>query len=211
MVELNTRTARKEPHDPPSPIDKSGPHRDGTKANQPVHRLRAMIKIDLANRQQLLSIQAERLKSCAHKILQEEGPGAAELSLAVVDDETIHTVNRDFLGHDYPTDVISFVLDESSGVLEGEVVASAETAIAEAAKFGWNAEDELLLYVTHGTLHLVGYDDQIPDAKATMRARERYYLAQFGLTPHYADDDHKELDLGRSESGKIVNGGMKQR
>lgn len=170
-----------------------------------------MIKIELANRQQLLSFQADRLESCAHKILQEEGPGAAELSLAIVDDETIHTVNRDFLGHDYPTDVISFVLDESSGVLEGEVVASAETAITEAAKFGWNAEDELLLYVTHGTLHLVGYDDQTPDAKAAMRARERYYLAQFGLTPPYADDDHKELDLGRSDSGKIVNGGMKQR
>ncbi len=170
-----------------------------------------MIKIELANRQELLSFQAERLESCAREILQAEGPGAAELSLAIVDNETIHAVNRDFLGHDYPTDVISFVLDESSGVLEGEVVASAETAIQEAAKFGWNAEDELLLYVAHGTLHLVGYDDQTPRAKAAMRERERHYLAQYGLTPHYPDSDLENPDLDRTEDDEFVNGGMKQR
>jgi len=166
-----------------------------------------MIEIQIADRQGLLSFDASRLEDCAHEILLREGPATSQLSLAIVDDQAIHVLNRDFLEHDYPTDVISFVLEQSDDSLEGEVVASAETAIAAASRFGWKAEDELLLYVAHGTLHLVGYDDQTPAAKEIMRQRERHYLARFGLTPHYVDLEEQVGDSRRSGSDRITNGG----
>jgi probable rRNA maturation factor len=119
-------------------------------------------------------------------VLEAEGWQDAEVSLAVVDDPTIHELNRRYLGHDYPTDVLSFLLsDDGARRLEGEVVVSADTAARSAEQFGWTAGDELLLYVIHGTLHLAGYDDQSPDDLARMRDRERTHLAAFGLQPRY--------------------------
>ncbi len=109
----------------------------------------------------------------------------ADVSLAIVDDPTIHRINREFLQHDYPTDVLSFLLERSADRLEGEVIASADTAIGSAARYGWAPADELLLYVIHGTLHLVGYDDLAPEPQVTMRERERDYLKHFGLEPRY--------------------------
>jgi probable rRNA maturation factor len=107
--------------------------------------------------------------------------GHAQLSIAIVDDATIHELNRRYLEHDYPTDVLSFTLERDNEHLEGEVIASAETAARSAADYGWSADDELLLYVVHGTLHLVGHDDGTPDERAVMRRLERRYLASFGL------------------------------
>ena len=79
--------------------------------------------------------------------------------------------------------VLSFVLERTDSHLEGEVIVSAETAVRAALQYSWTAADALLLYVTHGLLHLGGYDDQAPSDRALMRARERHYLAQFGLEP----------------------------
>jgi len=166
-----------------------------------------MIDIQIANRQEQLCFDANRLMACARAILLGEGPATSRLSLAIVDDPTIHELNRKFLEHDYPTDVISFVLEQSENSLEGEVIASADTALSAASRYGWTAEDELMLYVAHGTLHVVGYDDRTPDAEATMREREQYYLDQFGMTPHYADLEEIVDDLRRSGSDGVVNGG----
>jgi probable rRNA maturation factor len=69
--------------------------------------------------------------------------------------------------------------------LEGEVIASTDTAANAAARVGWPAEDELLLYVVHGMLHLVGHDDHDSASLAVMRAAERQCLAHFGLEPPY--------------------------
>jgi probable rRNA maturation factor len=102
-----------------------------------------------------------------------------------VDDETIHGLNRRFLDHDFPTDVITFPLEEEDGHLEGEIVASFDTARREAGRFGWPAADELLLYVIHGALHLLGYDDTTADAAGQMREQERVMLAHFGRSACY--------------------------
>ena len=93
--------------------------------------------------------------------------------MAAVDDRTIHQLNRRYLDHDYPTDVLSFVLEEGPGTVEGEIIVSGDTAAASAPGYGWPAQDELLLYVIHGMLHLVGYDDKSPADAARMRQAER--------------------------------------
>lgn len=114
-------------------------------------------------------------------ILEDEAVERAEISLAVVDDATIRRLNGEYLGRDETTDVLSFLLERDEGSLEGEVIVSAETARSTAPRFGWTADDELLLYVIHGILHLVGYDDATAGQRARMRRREAAYLARFGL------------------------------
>ncbi|HVU88262.1 MAG TPA: rRNA maturation RNase YbeY [Pirellulales bacterium] len=158
-------------------------------------RSRNVIQIDITNEQSRLPIDEQRLRAAVAAVLAGEGRSAATISVAVVDDPTIHELNRRFLAHDYPTDVLSFVLEESTAGLEGEIIVSADTAAASAPRYGWPATDELLLYVIHGTLHLVGYNDHEPADIARMRAAEKRYLAQCGLQ---AQDDSASSRPDRS-------------
>jgi probable rRNA maturation factor len=158
-------------------------------------------EITISDQQTHVAVPARRLRDAIERVLVEEGISSAEISLALVDDAAIHRINRDFLGHDHPTDVISFVLEcgreppgqpgsrpdatvaAAGGHLEGELVVSTETAVREALVHGWSAADELLLYVVHGLLHLCGYDDLTDEARPLMRTREREMLAFWQLTP----------------------------
>ncbi|MBI3837116.1 MAG: rRNA maturation RNase YbeY [Planctomycetia bacterium] len=137
--------------------------------------------IEISNRQQMLEFDEARLKRAVEAVITEARITEAEVSIALVDDATIHVLNRQYLAHDYPTDVLSFALERDERRLEGEVIASAETAIRSAARLGWSADEELLLYVIHGTLHLVGYDDATPEQREVMCTQEAHHLAQFGL------------------------------
>ena len=94
-------------------------------------------------------------------------------SISIVDDPTIHRLNREHLDHDWPTDVISFVFDNEDGQIDGEIIASIDTAARLAQKAAWPTEDELLLYVIHGLLHLAGLDDINPEDRDKMRQAER--------------------------------------
>ncbi len=97
-------------------------------------------------------------------------------SLAIVDDLTMRELNAERLGHDWTTDVISFEIDATADEIEGEVIASAETALRTCLAAGWNARDELLLYVIHGLLHVVGLDDTDEQAGQQMRSMEQACL-----------------------------------
>ena len=88
---------------------------------------------------------------------------------------------------------MSFLLESGPGWLEGEIVVSADTAGRSAPEYGWPADDELLLYVIHGVLHLVGFDDTTPQAAVAMRERERFYLEACGVRPP-ADDAQARRD-----------------
>jgi probable rRNA maturation factor len=137
------------------------------------------IRIEIANRQKALAVDRPRLRRAVRAVLLEEGVAEARISLAIVDDPTIQELHLRFLGEDEPTDVMSFVLDRADGWLEGEVVASAETARKAARRYALPPASELLLYVIHGTLHLVGYRDDTPRRRAAMSALQRRYLAKF--------------------------------
>jgi probable rRNA maturation factor len=138
-----------------------------------------MLFIAVQNRQSRLRVDKRLLKRAVRSILEGAEIESGEISVVVADDPTIARIHAEFLDDDSPTDVLSFVLDASPGRLDGEIVASADTAITQAPRYGWTAEQELLLYVIHGVLHLVGYDDTTPKARKTMRKMERHYTAMF--------------------------------
>lgn len=130
-----------------------------------------------------LPVDEPRLIEAVRRVLSAARIIAGEISITIVGDAQMHELNRRHLSHDYPTDVLSFVLEHEGQRLEGEIIASSDYAASEAARYAWEAGDELLLYVVHGALHLVGHDDTTPQAAAAMRGQERAILATFGLIP----------------------------
>jgi probable rRNA maturation factor len=141
-----------------------------------------MGKISVASPQEIVAIDRGRMRETARAVLAGEGFPDAEISLAFVDNPTIHRLNRQFLQHDEPTDVLSFPLSEGKGGrLAGELVIGAEVAQAQATERGHDVQAELALYVIHGLLHLCGYDDHDEQSAAAMRERERHYLTELGF------------------------------
>lgn len=159
-----------------------------------------MITIAVADEQDRLDVDANRLRRAVRAIVRDAGHANAEISIALVDDPTIHQLNRRHLRHDYPTDVLSFLLSDVGAPLEGEIVASADTACRMAPSIGWSAADELLLYVIHGALHLVGCEDQDAESAEAMRAAERRYLSRMRvpLPPDRDNDKARQSAASRS-------------
>jgi probable rRNA maturation factor len=139
--------------------------------------------IQIANEQSALELDEESLRRAAIAVLESERIASATISIAIVTDELIHMLNRRHLDHDYPTDVLSFLLNSEG--LEGEVIVSTDTAIRESIERGVSAHEELKLYLVHGLLHLCGYDDHSDDDRQLMRQREQAVLSQFGIVPVY--------------------------
>jgi probable rRNA maturation factor len=140
-----------------------------------------MGRVSIHNQQEAVPIDFKRMREVARAVLDGEGQAEAELSLAFVDNPTIHTLNKRYLDHDEPTDVLSFPLSDAKAKrLSGELVIGAEVALAQATQRGHDVQAELALYVIHGLLHLCGHDDSDDEARAEMRGRERHYLQQLG-------------------------------
>ena len=164
------------------------------------------ITIEVNQRQRSVRVNEQSLEQAARSVLQGEGVTQASIRVAIVDDPIIQMAHRQYLGHDAPTDVLSFPWPRETdraqagpagerefqpdNRLEGDVMLSAETAAREAAAYGWSAGEELILYLVHGTLHLVGYDDRDEATRAEMREREMRYLRSLGIVARY---DRREL------------------
>jgi len=140
-----------------------------------------VISIEITDQQDTLGVDKALIRQAIENILHEEEIDAAQISVALVDDPTIRRLHKDYLDDDTPTDVMSFVLEDGEDGLEGEVIASADTARARAPEYAWPPENELLLYVIHGTLHLVGYDDTNSETRPEMRRQESSHLAKLGI------------------------------
>lgn len=140
-------------------------------------------EITINNTQGHLEVDAEGLRGLVGRVLCGEGVKQAEVSIVLVDDRAIHALNERHLGHDWPTDVITFPLSEPDDpTLVGEIIVSAEMAATTARRAGTNPRDELALYVVHGLLHLCGYDDQTAEDRSRIRRREDEILTTEGLT-----------------------------
>jgi probable rRNA maturation factor len=142
----------------------------------------------IANEQATLTIDESKIESAVRSVFADSPFQSAMVSVAVVDDPTIHTINRQYLQHDYPTDVLSFVLEDDGRHLQGELVVSADTAVRNAADYGWSAAEELLLYLVHGSLHLVGYRDKEPAEIDAMRQAEAAHMQHLGVSMPDAKD-----------------------
>ncbi len=113
-----------------------------------------------------------------------------ELAVILVDDTEITEINEQFLQHTGPTDVISFdyiedfepqTVDKESPFTIGELYISLDTALRQGKEYGKSLNNELLLYIAHGILHLCGYDDHCSEDIKEMRLAEKRVLAQLQI------------------------------
>jgi probable rRNA maturation factor len=138
------------------------------------------ISVKIANQQTAIEVDWEKIRIAVRAVLEGEGCRKAKISVALVDDPTIYKLNKRFLDHDYATDVLTFPLEDGPKGLEGEIVVSTDTAISNAQEFGTTSDYELILYIIHGVLHLMNYDDHDDANEREMRVKEQQYLAQIG-------------------------------
>ena len=103
------------------------------------------------------------------------GRNVGEIGYMFVNDEKILEVNKQYLGHDYYTDVITFDYDEGK-VINGDIVISLDTVRTNAELFNKRYEDELNRVIIHGVLHLCGINDKGPGEREVMEAHENKAL-----------------------------------
>ena len=130
------------------------------------------------------TLDEDTVRRVVRAVCEGEGVRPASLGVILGDHRLVHELNREWLGHDYETDVVSFVLDEGArarGEIDGEVYVDLDTAAERAPEFGVSPEHEALRYVVHGVLHLAGHDDATDAERAAMRALEDRYLAAAGV------------------------------
>lgn len=118
-------------------------------------------------------------KFIAAQVLTEAGK-KVKLSYVFCSDDYLLNINRQFLQHDYYTDIITFPLSDSeSKIVESELYISTDRIADNAKKHKVQFEHELFRVVFHGVLHLIGYNDKTPKQEKAMRAKEEEWLQLF--------------------------------
>ena len=143
-----------------------------------------MINIQ-ADPQYASQIDQARIEKIANLVLEHEHVSSKpDVSIVVSTDETLHRLNKEYLGEDTPTDVLSFPSDEvdpgTGNRYLGDIIISYPRVIAQAKQGGHSPSAELELLVIHGTLHLLGYDHAKPEDKEVMWAAQSDLLAASG-------------------------------
>ncbi len=125
--------------------------------------------------------EKRRISAWIRSVITEEGFKAGDISYVFCSPERHIEINRQYLNHDYNTDVITFDYSDlgGSGVVSGDIFIDPETVALNAAEYGATAREEMLRVVVHGVLHLCGYKDKSDSEAEQMRAKENYYLAKY--------------------------------
>ena len=129
-----------------------------------------------------LEVDVPKLEKLVRAVCKRFRLSRATISIAIVDDARIRKVNKQFLGRDDPTDCLSFDLsDEGANSAKSfELLVNAERAIREASLRGHSSGAELALYVIHGLLHNVGFDDSTDNEARKMHDTENEILEELG-------------------------------
>lgn len=121
------------------------------------------------------SIGARLFIDCCSAVLRGERRPDGIITVVLLSDEAIHDLNRRFLSHDYPTDVITFPLGDDDAV-EAEIYISVDTARRQAREYRVTLREELARLAIHGILHACGHDDASTEDREAMRLLENRYL-----------------------------------
>jgi len=136
-------------------------------------------------------LESQWLRSLAEQVLTLQEAGAeVELGLVITGQERVQALNRSYRGKDAPTDVLAFSTLPGAGepfvtppdgrLHLGEVIVSYPQAVIQAGEEGHSIKKEIATLITHGILHLLGFDHEEPGLKRQMQAREREILSRLG-------------------------------
>ena len=120
-----------------------------------------------------------RLKTYIQKIFHREKRSLGGLNYIFCSDKELLRINRQFLGHDFYTDILTFELSETPGITQGEIYISINRVRENAKDLGVSFKSELHRVIFHGALHLCGYGDKTKREKQEMRGKEDKYLSLY--------------------------------
>ena len=140
------------------------------------------VKITIKNLQKKIPISSsisERIKKAVLKTLSLKGTKlSGEMTVCFVNDEKIRQLNLKYSGKNNPTDVMVFDISESKEETLADIVISIDTAIRNAKIFRTHPLYEVYLYVVHGVLHILGYDDKNKKDRLIMHKKEKYICSK---------------------------------
>jgi probable rRNA maturation factor len=140
-------------------------------------------------------LEASWLRSVAEQALVAQGAGSgAEMGLVITTQEEVQRLNQIYRGRDEPTDVLAFFMlpevnfspfvTPPDGMLHlGEVIISYPQAVIQAGERQHSIKKEIAILIIHGVLHLLGYEDEMPEVKRRMKAREEEILSDIEWRP----------------------------
>ena len=138
------------------------------------------IVVQIAKNFKDIDVNLPRLKKLVKAVCTRFKLSKATVSIAIVDDTEIRNVSKQFLNRSSTTDCLSFNLSDNDAKKSFELVVNAEKAVKEANLRGHSSEAELALYVTHGLLHNLGFDDSTQGQAKKMHDTEDEILQQLG-------------------------------
>lgn len=131
----------------------------------------------------LVLAQKTTIQSFVETIFKREKKKLVRINYVFCSDAYLLNINRDFLAHDYYTDIITFGLSEPGEPVEAEIYISVDRVKDNANQLGVSFKEEILRVIFHGALHLCGYKDKKKSDIALMRQKENYYLTTY-LSKH---------------------------
>jgi probable rRNA maturation factor len=145
------------------------------------------IVVQIAKNFKNINIHSLKLKKLVKAVCNRFGLSKAAISIAIVNSAQIRKMNKRFLRRNITTDCISFDLSDNkkNAVKSLELIVNGEMAVKQAKLRGHSSEAELALYITHGLLHNLGFDDSTKSHAKKMHSVEDEILQQFGYGPIY--------------------------
>ncbi len=116
-------------------------------------------------------LDKEKFRKWIASVIESYGKTAGELAFIFVSDDYLYKMNKDYLNHDYYTDVITFDYSKDN-VVSGDIFISVDRVKENAEKYGVTFPNELARVMIHGVLHLIGFKDATEEEKAEMREQE---------------------------------------
>ena len=126
-----------------------------------------------------IKVEKRLIHSLIAKLSKELGVKLDSLSVNFVDADQLLAINKEYLQHNYHTDIITFNYSGSNDYLEGEIFISINEAIVNSLKYNVHLDNEIVRLVIHGILHLVGYDDKNSSEKRKMKKEENKLIELF--------------------------------
>jgi rRNA maturation RNase YbeY len=120
--------------------------------------------------------ESRQVKNIINRIISDAGKKGVKVDVIITGDEKLYEINKEFLGHDYYTDIITFDYNEGRAI-SGEIYISAERVKDNSRNFGVSFNVEMRRVIFHGFLHLCGYDDRTKEERKKMSEMEEMYLA----------------------------------
>lgn len=131
-------------------------------------------KINIYNESGKSRLPKKKAKEIINLILEDNKISNSTINMIYCDDTYIHRINWEYLSHDYPTDIITFTIEDEPYLCEMYI--SADTAQNNAKEYQVSLNNELLRLAAHGALHIAGFDDNTEELRNKMKLKEDFYL-----------------------------------